>query len=59
MVLILTYSDGYKLTLTYDELDSKQKNIKLRSCLATIFFREIDRYIYAVIEMQPHIHAAK
>ena len=58
MVLILTYSDGKKLTFTYDELDSKQKNIKLRSCLATIFL-EIDRYIYAVIEMQPHIQAAK
>ena len=25
MVLILTYSDGKKLTFTYDELDSKQK----------------------------------
>ena len=59
MVLILTYSDGKKLTFTYDELDSKQKNINLRSCLATIFFLEIDRYIYVVIEMQPHIQAAK
>ena len=59
MVLILTYSDANKLTLTYDELDSKQKHIKLRSCLATIFFLEIDRYIYVVIEMQPQIQAAK
>ena len=59
MVLILTYSDGKKLTFTYDELDSKQKNIKLRSFLATIFFLEIYRYIYAVIEMQPHMQAAK
>ena len=43
MVLILTYSDGKKMSFTYDELDSKQKY----------------RYSYAVMEMQPHIQAAK
>ena len=59
MVLILTYSDGKKLSFTYYELDSKQKNINLRSCPATNFFLARDRYSYAVTEMQPHIQAAK
>ena len=59
MVLIPTYSDGKKLSFTYDELDSEQKNIKLGSCPATIFFLARDVNTYAVIEMQPHIQAAK
>ena len=59
MVLILTYSDGNKLSFTYDELDSKQKNIKVRSCPATNFFLARDRYRYAVIEMKAHVQAAK
>ena len=49
---------GKKLSFTYDELDSKQKNINLRSCPATNFFWQ-ERYSYAVMEMQPHIQAAK
>ena len=56
---ILTYSDGKKLSFTYDELDSKQKNINLRSCPATNFLLARDRYSYAVMEMQPHSQAAK
>ena len=36
-----------------------KKNINLRSCPATNFFLAIDRYSYAVMEMQPHIQAAK
>ena len=55
VVLILTYSDGKKLSFTYDEL----KNINLRNCPATNFFLARDRYSYAVMEMQPHIQAAK
>ena len=53
MVLILTYSDGEKLSFTYDELYSKQKNINLRSCPATNFCLARDRYSYAVMEMKP------
>ena len=59
MVLILTYSDVKKLSFTYDEFDSKQKNINLRSSPAANFFLARDRYSYAVMEMQPHIQAAK
>ena len=59
MVLILTYSDGKKVSFIDDELDSKQKNINLRSCPATNFVVARDRYSYAVMEMQPQIQAAK
>ena len=48
-----------KISFTYDELDAKQKNIKVRSFPATNFFLAWDRYRYAVIEMKPHIQAAK
>ena len=59
MILQLTYIDEFFFSFTYDEHDSKQKTINLRSCPATNFFLARERYSYAVMAMQPHIQAAK